>query len=457
MKSYHILKSKVSGPLPKNVGEKPQTTISLKIGITYWRWTFSPPPTGITAPLVASLLGQKVLAYKSTEVLNLYHNIIICTQNNKLTWTSQNTMRMPLCSASPIMLLIPWNKRFNQDDILEKSPLGTTHTINTSKQILNEFEFSEFIVKTVDPYPLWRDKVTNNAVLERAGILTMFTLSNRAAWDGWAMSAAWKTDASPRTFSMVSWWQGRGRPDACNCGTRTSASATSKLWHQHQHLGNSRRRQVHLETGSEEGSLSVWREPDAAGRGEKGHAGRHSSMLTDRWPPSPAQSATENATLASVFSATPDDTETDENSAAQNSTVSWDRRKPTADIDSGTPQLWLIITALCSGHTWVHLQQSVTRNLMLHAQCRHVHVNWSSPAPIYASCQGWQLWVFPLSALCWWPCSLRIRWPGRTGPGMAEWPPRSAGLWSEHKESKRFEWIESNNYTTEYMEINTTE
>ena len=51
----------------------------------------------------------------------------------------------------------------------------------------------------------WRDEVTNNTVLKRAGIQTMFTLlkQRRVRWLG--TSAAWKTDASPRTFCPVSW------------------------------------------------------------------------------------------------------------------------------------------------------------------------------------------------------------------------------------------------------------
>ena len=36
--------------------------------------------------------------------------------------------------------------------------------------------------------------------------------------------------------------------------------------HEHRHLGSSRRRQVHLETGSAQGTLSLRREPNAADR-----------------------------------------------------------------------------------------------------------------------------------------------------------------------------------------------
>ena len=98
--------------------------------------------------------------------------------------------------------------------------------------------------------------------------------SNRDEWDGWAMSAGWKTDAPPRAFSMVSWWQRRdsltGRLQLRHKNT-LYPSMTSKLWAstatpgkqplQTGPLGNRKWRRV---------SLSLERtSPDAGGRGEK--------------------------------------------------------------------------------------------------------------------------------------------------------------------------------------------
>ena len=139
----------------------------------------------------------------------------------------------------------------------------------------------------------WTGKVTNSAVFERASIPPQTD-----ACDRWVTSAAWKTDASSRTFS-IKLVTAKDRPDARNCGTRTPANATPKRWASTPTPGKQPPQTG--PPGTAEGSLSFPREPDAAGIG--GNVTQEdSSTLTDRQPPSPVESATESATPASVSS-----------------------------------------------------------------------------------------------------------------------------------------------------------
>ena len=92
--------------------------------------------------------------------------------------------------------------------------------------------------------------------------------------------------------------------DICNCdlkalgintNTWEAAAADRSTWKQEVKVG-----------------LSPLKRTWHSRQRRKGHAGRHSSTLTDPRPPSPAESVTENVTPASVYLASLDDAETDE-------------------------------------------------------------------------------------------------------------------------------------------------
>ena len=73
----------------------------------------------------------------------------------------------------------------------------------------------------------WQDKVTNNAVLEKAGIPSLQTLLKqmRTRWLGYVTRM--NDGRIPKTFYMANWRQGKDQQDDPNYASRTFASETS--------------------------------------------------------------------------------------------------------------------------------------------------------------------------------------------------------------------------------------
>ena len=141
-------------------------------------------------------------------------------------------------------------------------------------------------------------KVTNSAVLERAGIPTMVSLlkHRRMKWLGHVCPHGRRTH--PQGPSL--WWAGDREETNRTPVTAVQGHLQARpqsAGHQRRHLGRSNPPQTGP-PGNRKCTLR--REPDAAGRGEKVTQEDTLPQLTDRRSPSSAEGATESASPASV-------------------------------------------------------------------------------------------------------------------------------------------------------------